>query len=399
MAEPYAYVEPQGVIVPDTATLRAEVEAEFRAVFGADLNVAPETPQGVLITLLTLARDGIARNNAAVANQINPNLAEGVFLDALWALTGGGRVQATRSTISGVELAGVPGAFIPQGAQARAGENGGLFELTGGVTLSIDGTALGEFQSVEFGPIAASAGELDRIAQGVLGWETVTNPNPAVLGAATESDQASRLRRRLTLGAQGIALPVAIVSGLYGTPGVTSVLFRENVTPVDVVEEGITIAAHGILAVVDGGFDTDVAATLLANKSAGANWSGNVTIDVVEPVSGQTYPVTFRRPTSVPIYSSVTVRQMSAGGNPAATVRAALVAYATGQQPFEQGLTIGQDVSPFELAGAVQTAAPDLYVQDVQVGSAPGALGYAPIAITIGQRARIAPGDVVVTVL
>lgn len=399
MADPYDYVEPAGVIVPDTAQLRAEVEASFRSAFGADLITAPETPQGVLITLLALARDGMVRNNAAVANQINPNLAEGVFLDAIWALTGGQRLTATRSTIAGVQLAGVPGAFIPQGAQARAGEDGGIFELTGGVTLDATGSALGTFQSLGYGPIPAAATTLDRIVSGVLGWETVNNPAGAVLGQSTESDEASRLRRRRTLAAQGVALPEAIVSGLYGTSGVTSVLFRENTTAVDVVEEGITILAHGILAVVDGGLDTDVAASLLANKSMGAAWSGNLTVPVVDSVSGQTYDVVFRRPTPVPIYVEITVSQPGAGGNPEQTVKAALIAYATGQQDGETGLVIGQDVSPFELSGAVQVADPPMYVRSVRIGTSPGALGFTPVSITIGQRAQLSEGNITVIVV
>lgn len=399
MADPYDYVEPAGVIVPDTAQLRAEIEATWRSAFGADLVVSPETPQGVLITLMTLARDGMVRNNAAVANQINPNLAEGVFFDAIWALTGGERLVATRSTLAGVQLAGVPGAFIPQGAQARAGEDGGIFELTGGVTLDATGSALGTFQSLEFGPIAAAATTLDRIVSGVLGWETVNNPAGAVLGQSSESDEASRLRRRRTLAAQGVALPEAIISALYLTTGVTSVLFRENVTSADVVEEGVTILAHSILAVVDGGLDTDVARALLANKSLGANWSGNLTVPTLDPVSGQTYPVTFRRPIPVPIYVEVTVSQAGAGGDPTETVKAALAAYASGQQDGEAGLVIGQDVSPFELAGAVQVADPPLYVRDVKIGTAPDALGYAPISITIAQRAQLGEGNITVVVV
>lgn len=399
MADPYDYVEPAGVIVPDTAQLRTEVEASFRAAFGADLIVTPETPQGVLITLLTLARDGMVRNNAAVANQINPNLAEGVFLDAIWALTGGERVVATRSTLVGVALAGVPGAFIPQGAQARAGEDGGIFELTGGVTLDATGAATGTFQALEFGPVPASAGALDRIVSGVLGWETVDNPASAVLGQSTETDEASRLRRRRTLAAQGVALPEAITSALYQTTGVTSVLFRENYTAADVVEEGLTILAHSVLAVVDGGLDTDVALALLRNKSLGAAWTGNLTIPTVDPLSGQTYAVSFRRPTPVPIYVEVTVSQLGAGGDPSTAVKAAMIAYATGLQDGEAGLVIGQDVSPFELAGAVQVADPPLYVRDVKIGSAPGALGYAPVSITIAQRAQLTEGNITVIVV
>ncbi len=41
----YRYINNKGVILPDTATIRDEVESEFRAVFGQSINLAPETPQ------------------------------------------------------------------------------------------------------------------------------------------------------------------------------------------------------------------------------------------------------------------------------------------------------------------------------------------------------------------
>lgn len=114
----YGFIVETGVIVPDTSDQLAQVQSEYRTAFGDDLDVSPETPQGVLIAAETESRDSVARNNAALANQINPNLAGGVFLDALWALTGGARFVATPSVIRGVELGGVPGAIIPEGAVA-----------------------------------------------------------------------------------------------------------------------------------------------------------------------------------------------------------------------------------------------------------------------------------------
>lgn len=91
----YQFITSQGVIVPDTSTLRDDVENEYRSVFGQDLDVNPETPQGALITMEVENRDSVARNNAELANQINPDLAGGIFLDAIWALMGGQRFDAS----------------------------------------------------------------------------------------------------------------------------------------------------------------------------------------------------------------------------------------------------------------------------------------------------------------
>src|SRR5262245_56358910 len=123
----FEYITETGVIVPDTAELQTQVEGEFKEAFGADLIVTPNTPQGVLITAEVSARSGVLRNNAALANQINPNLAGGVFLDAIWSLTGGQREAADFSFIPDVSLLGLPGLPIPAGSQASL-VDGTLFQ-------------------------------------------------------------------------------------------------------------------------------------------------------------------------------------------------------------------------------------------------------------------------------
>jgi len=394
----YGYISATGTVFPDTGDILAQVQAEWRAAFGQDLIVTPDTPQGVIITLQTLARDALVRNNAALANQINPNLAGGIWLDAIWALTGGARVVATRSIVREVVVAGVPGALIPQGSQARVGEAGALFETTGAVTLNSLGQGLATFRSVEFGPIGAAADALDTIVTPVLGWETVNNPTPAEPGTVTESDEASRARRRVTLGAQGVALPDAILAGVWNVADVTSVVFRENVTDAPLVIEDQTLDPHSIYVCVDGGLDSEIGAALLAKKSLGAGWNGTTTVAVTDAASGQVYGVSFQRPDAIPIFAAVDVKVLGPGGDPAAEVRAAIVAYANGEQEGEAGLTIGQDVSAFEFAGAVNRAAPELYVSNVRIGLAPGTLATTPIAITISERAQVIAGNIVVNV-
>lgn len=397
----YAYITATGVIVPDTSDLLTQVENEFREAFGADLVTTPDTPQGVLIVAETLARDAVVRNNAALANQINPNLSGGVFLDALWALTGGQRVKASKTVVLGVQLAGVPGSVIPELSQARVGADGPIFELTSTVQLDDTGNAVATFQALEAGPVAAPVAGLDRIVSGVLGWETITNPVAGVQGRAQESDQSARRRRRETLALQSTAMSEAIVSELFDTEGVTSVLYRENITDAVLTIDGVDLSPHSILAVVAGGADGDVAASLLRKKSGGCDWNGATVVNVTDPVSGQIYPVKFQRPTEVPIFVEVTVRMSAQAvlADPELVVRTALIAYAQGLTEDEEGWTIGTDASPFELAPPINAVAPGLFVTLVRVGLSAMALGTATIPIAIDEQAQMIEGNISVIVL
>lgn len=397
----YEYLTQSGVIVPDTADVLAAVEAEYRAALGDDLDTSPSTPQGMLIAAEVAARMSVIRNNAALANQINPDIAGGVFLDAIAGLTRLTRNATTKSLIRGVVMSGIPGTVIPSGSRARIGVAGAEFESLSGVVLDVTGTATSDFQAVVGGPVACPAGSLDTIIAGVLGWETVTNPDPAEIGQAQQSDLALRAKRRNTLALQGVSLAEAITSALYAVPGVRSLAFRENPTGATEVIDGISLVAHSVWACVDGGTDGDVAAALLANKSLGAAWNGAETVNVVEPSSGQTYTVKFDRPDPVPVQVRVTVSQGTSTINPAIAVPEAIVAYAQGdaERFGEPGLGVGVSVSPFELSGAINIAYPGLFVRKVEVAKAGDPLDTVELVISLDEIATLTTSSITVVLV
>lgn len=386
------------MIIPDTQDVQAEINMEWQNVFGADLILTPNTPQGLLITTDVLARQSTLLINAAVANQINPNLAGGVFLDALWALTGGQRDAATFS-IATVTLTGVAGTVIPTNVTA-ANATGDIFQIVNSVTLNGGGTATASFQAQVAGPIGAPSGTLIHIINGVLGWETITNPADAILGTATQSDASARAERRQTLALQGDSMPLAIISGLLKTAGVTSLAFRENVTSSTVVIDTITLVPHSMYACVAGGTDLDVATTILNKKSGGCDYNGSTIVNVTDVASGQIYSVAFDRPTPIPIYIKATVRVINALGDVASLVTQAILDYANGVIPGEDGFAVGKNVSCFELAAAVNEEIIGIYIQNMQTTLAsPFVYSNAEIVINPNQQAATAANQIVVVVI
>ena len=389
----YQYITPLGVILPDTADIRASVEAEWREALGADIDLSPDTPQGVLVTAEVEARDAVVRNNAELASQINPDIAGGVWLDAIWALTRGKRRPATRSQLAVAALGGIPGGIIPAGSRAGVSGSGDLFETTATVILDAGGAATVNMQSVEFGPIAAPAGQLVQVATSILGWETINNPSGAALGSLQESDIAARARRRNTLALQGVALPEAITSRLYAVDGVRSVAFRENVTDVAATIDGILIGPHSIYVCVQGGTDADVAQALLETKSLGAGWTGTTTVNIVEPFSGQTYAVNFQRPASVTVSIRVTARFNGLDGQ--TIIPLALQQYADGELEGQDGFVIGEDVTTFEISGAINQVEPRIFVTNVELSTDGINYASAPIAVGIDEVAALGAVQVI----
>ncbi len=399
MAKTYDYVAPTGVIVPDTSAVLETVQNEWREVFGNDLSVDPETPQGVLITADTLGRNAVIRNNAVLANQINPNQAGGLFLDAICALTGLERAKKTRATIANVDVTGIPHTLIRKGARART-QAGAIFETTSDTTLSQGGAGRVNFQAVEYGPIEAPAGTLVHIVDNVLGWETVHNDESVTPAQAEQSDESLHALRKRTLALQGISLSEAITSALYAIEGVQSLHFRENIDNVAQIIDGGFMRPHSIWVCVDGGTDTGIAQALLKNKSAGAGWNGKVAIAAIDPVSKQKYSVLFDRPTLRHFLVRVTVRAGSSVTNPQEVVRKAILAYAENQLENSTGFRVGTSVSPFELAAAVNRDVPDIYVQRLEISNLkPLEYVTTEIALKIWEKASITSSSIQVVVL
>lgn len=392
----YNYFTNEGIIKPDTSTTLAEVQQEFRDALGADLPVDPSTPQGVLITAFTEERDSAASLMAQVANQINPDIAGGIWLDAIWALMGGQRQPAERSILNNVAVAGVAGTFIPKGSLATATNSNVVFRTQTDVYLDITGNATVTFESVETGAYAVGIGGLDAVASSVLGWETVINPSASVLGRPAQSDVSSRRARRRTLAIQGASVPEAIQSAVYNLAGVQSLSFTENITNATIVIDGKNIVEHSIYMVVDGGSTDEIAMALLANKTLGANYNGALH-QVTEPFSGQVYDVKFDRPTEITLFVRVTARK-SVIDLPNA-IPNAVMQYARGELEGDSGLEVGKDVSPFEISGAINQVYPSINVTKVELSTNGTTWATTVLDIKIFEVPRLTLGRVSVIIV
>lgn len=370
MADYYQYVTPTGVILPDTATIIDEINAEWRQAFGQDFVVDPQTTQGAIIAGDVELRDATIRNNVAQANQINPDYAGGVWLDALWSLTAGKRRGATFSRLSGVVLGGQPSTTVPAGTPFTVVNTGAVFLTVAACIIGPGGTVAVDCLAAQSGPVACPAGDLNGVATGVLGLETVTNPTDAVIGKVKESDVASRRRRRQTLALQSVSIVGAIISRLYDTDGVRSLAFRENVSKVDQVIDGIPLVANSIWACVDGGDENDIAIGLLATKTMGAAYNGAIEVSATDPASGQPYEVKFDRPVLVPVFLRVTARYNNTDG--ANIIPDAVMDYSNGELEGDAGFVVGASVSPFEISGAVNQVEPRIFVAKVEISTDAG---------------------------
>ena len=371
----YDYISSNGIVVADTSDVLSQVQTEWQS-FIPDLDLTPSTPQGLIISALTLNRSGIQGLLAQSVNQFNPNYAGGIFLDAICALSGIFRLAATYTTVTAT-LTGTAGTIIPAGSLATT-TNGDNFQLITSITIPSGGSITASFQAVVAGAIPCISGTLTAITSAIIGWTAITNISDGIVGINQQSDSALRLFRNNTLAAQSIQTTDAISSALYLVAGVTSLKLQENFDSVTETINGIVMVPHSIWVCVNGGVDLDVATAILENRSAGCAFNGATSIPVTAS-SGQIFNVLFDRPSVIGILVRVTVKLSTSSGVTSEQIQQSVFDYANGNIPNEAGLIVGANVSPFEL-GASVAALLGVYVKLVEI---------APISTSIFQSTEL----------
>lgn len=401
----YNYLTSQGVMVPDTSVVLGEVQTEMQEIFGQDLDLGPTTVQGRIIELLQRSRTFTIQSMAAISNMFNLSRASGFMLDDIGALFLISRQPATYTTTS-VNLSGVAGTVIPQGTRLQT-TSGEIFALQNQYTIGTPTPAT--FVAQTAGPVACPPNTLTVILDPVNGLETANNPGQPTLGENTESDDAFRKRIQASLNINSIAMVSAIKANLEALPGVIGSYVYDNYTNQSTTIDEIVVPAHSILVVVEGGDPQQIADTLYATKTGGCGYlasstNENITIEtetVIDPSYGTSYEVKFARPELVNIVVQISVAQQNyTGTDLTSAVQNAIIAWAQGDIAGVDGVKIGGNVSPFEIAAAVSTVIPEIFITNVLVGIQNGA---APAATTISlddvQKANITQSNITVNIV
>ena len=401
MANYYEYNTLQGIIVPDTGTVQTDVENEFQSNFGADMDMSASSPQGRLIEMETLSRIGVVSLCALIANQINIDYATGQYLDAIGAFYGVSRHGATKTRVLAT-VSGVNGTIIPAGSIAKT-TAGDSFYLESETTIPPTGNTQSYFLSVESGAIPCATGTLTNIVSQTVGWETINNPAAAEIGSAMESDFAYRNRIKAARYT-GTSLTESIKTRLQLIDNVKSSFAWDNSEQTTQTYDGIPVDGNSILVVVDGGADEDVAKAIFNAISGGCGYTSisgqSVTVNVVDGAYGVSYPVTFNRPDVLDIDVVIDVKDVGyTGDDLEGDVKKAILAWSVGGVDNVDGLKIGQNVSPFEIAAAVSDLLPSIYVKSVKICLHEGTPATTELTCTVAEIYSVAAANITVNVV
>jgi len=294
-------VTPLGFVLKQLADIKADLEAGFQAVFGAGINLTPQSRFGQIIGIFSERFAQVWELGEAVHNARNPDAATGASLDEVMALTGAQRLPPERSTVTGTAT-GTAGTLLPAGRVISVQGTGVRFRTTADATITAGSVDI-PCESEDYGPFLAPAGLLTKIETPVAGWTAFTNAHDAIAGRGPEDDSDARLRREQLLRAEGNAAVEAVRSRVLRVTDVNACIVFENVTE--------AVGAYGlppksIEVLVLGGKDDDIRAAIWQSKPGGIETFGGISGSVVGS-DGLTHPISFSRPTERDVFIVVTV--------------------------------------------------------------------------------------------
>lgn len=296
-------VTPTGFDKKTLDEILTEIEDDERANLDASLNLEAPSVFSVFNGIYAERLEELWDIAEAVYNAQYPDSANDAALDQVASITGATRLAATKSTVN-LTLAGTPATLLTAGRVVSVVGTGDRFVLLADATIGGGGTVTADFESEEFGPIAAPSGTLTVIETPVTGWDTATNPLDATLGRNIESDADFRARRLQLLQNAGSATLEGIRSNVRAVDNVLQAFVFENTT---LLVDADGLPGKSFEVVVEGGLDADIASTIFLSKPVGIESFGSTTVAVIDS-QGFSHDIEFSRPVTIDIFIEITVK-------------------------------------------------------------------------------------------
>lgn len=289
-------IDGAGIHTESYAETVAALKAAFKAIYGEDLNLDSNAPDGNFINILALIKQDFLALTTQDYNSKDPDQAVGASLDALCAFCGIYRKGGTYTKVTvqvtvdrTTELVGLDTSANPY---TVADQNGNQFQLIEGEAALTAGTHNLNFRAKNIGAVQVQANTITTAVSIVIGVTALNNPAaPYEQGVDQETDAQLRVRRQKSTAMPAQGFLESLRAGLLALDGVTSCLvFENNTSEADV--NGVP--SHAIWVIVDGGTDADIAETIYKYRNAGAGMKGNEIVQITQ-VDNSVFPIYFDR--------------------------------------------------------------------------------------------------------
>lgn len=344
-------INENGITVKSYDEIRRDLERKMKTRFGETFDTTPESPDGMMISLMAEFISDMWVLAESAYHSYNPAVATGIGLDNLVRLNGIRRI-VNEPTKVGVQFNATTsvGEAVPAGTTVATAD--GLEFLTQ-TEVVVPGETLATCTTP--GAIVVVANEVNIIKSNLPSDITVNNEDAGITGIVREEDPELRARRERTIIRTGTSTSEAIYSAVADL-NLEFIAVIENDT--DATVDGVP--PHSFHTVADGSSIELIAERIYNKKPTGIQAFGNV-ITTIYDSKGHPHEIGVSRPTAVPIWVRCSVVR---GENVAITgardIRNALFLHIN-------TLQISEDVIWANLFAPATQAAPEIIVKSIEI--------------------------------
>lgn len=248
-------IGPTGLTTATYAELIAQYTAAFQAIYGADIVLTSDSPDGQLMNEFVQSVIDLEDLLTQIYNMFDPDNAVGAVLDQRVAINGiqrqGGTFTVTNVTIVTSQALNLYG--LDQSLQAVftvADNAGNNWQLITSQSVVAAGTYVFAFEAEDPGATLTVPNTITVPVTIVLGVSSINNPTTySTLGINEESDAALKIRRQLSVSLSSQGYLAGLLAALKNINGITSAFVYENVTD-SVNSDGVP--GHSIWVIVAG---------------------------------------------------------------------------------------------------------------------------------------------------
>lgn len=356
-------LDENGLQIKTFNEVKQDLTTSFREIYGNDINIDSNTPDGQLINILSQTIIDLLELIQQVYNSFDPDFAIGTVLDQRIALNNIKRKGGTYSytnidvittsscTLNGLNTVDIESAFTVSDSQ------GNQWVLSATQTPALAGTYTYSFRAKEIGAVESLPNTITTIVNAVVGVSSVNNPAAlTVKGQDTETDAQLKERRKQSIGIASQGYRESLKATLLNLEDVTYAQVYENDTN---TTDADGIPGHSIWVIVQGGTDQDVANAIYAQRNAGCGMKGSTSYTITRS-DGTVFTVNWDRPSTTDAYIEFDVTPIVSHTIDTNAIKLALV---------NTPLSIYEPLDINTVANIVKQADPDIIVTNCQVST------------------------------
>lgn len=344
------YIGTDGLVTQSLEEITADITNLFKSVYGNDINIEQNSPDGQFIGLLAQEKKDTLDLVTEFYNSLDVDAVVGIPQDIIYKLNALTRKNYTYSycyvtlTITEpVTLQGLDGDIDNAdgtGYTVTDG-NGNRWILAESQTITTAGTYGYNFRAAELGEVTALANTITIMETVVRGVASVNNPAANyITGNTGESDSAYRTRRNRSMSVPTQGFDESTESQLLALSDVIDCKVYDNRS--NEVVNGIP--AHGIWVIVEGGLAEEIGEVIYNNLPPGIPMKGSQTV-LVSKVNGDIETIYYDIAKSTPLYVRATIYNFSDSTIDEDYIKSNLA----------QSYTIGEQVESVNIQAAIKT--------------------------------------------